>query len=604
MPILRVARLEATRGDRIGVVGPNGAGKTTLLRTVAGVLSPLDGFVRLGANVQPGYLAQIREAPIPGATVMDAILAAARVENGPARSYLARFLFRGEDVFKPVAELSGGERSRLELALLGITPANLLLLDEPTNHLDIPAREALESFLRTSPSPRCSSCPTTGACSNRSAAACGWSSPGVGAEPGAVAVFDGGYTAWRAAVADGWTVTEALDRAPIAQRVGGVGGPRRPARQAAGSDGARAPQAPTLAADRPTATAPRATRQPPLSKDAYKRQMAARRGGPHPARGAQEPAGAGPRRPEGPDQLRGAATPDQRAGRCRWRPGPGRGGVAGPVGTRAAMTRHAGDRTIPHRPDRAHRLRQVHRRPDARPTGCHGHRCRRAGPGRHRPGGADARAHPRPVRGRGVRGGRIARPCGAGTHRVRGPGRARRPGGDRPSRVCASWSRRPWTIATESGAPFAVVEAIKLVEGGLADRCDEVWLVDCPEDVQRERLAGRGMAADDIDRRIAAQSGLRERLAPRVTRARHVRRARTRPGSGSRRPWRRRWPARSTSCPSAPSNTSHSSSTPGAGASGHRYLAPETRHRPHQTAPKYLRGRGGRAIRPIPTRPL
>lgn len=72
--------------------------------------------------------------------------------------------------------------------------------------------------------------------------------------------------------------------------------------------------------------------------------------------------------------------------------------------------------------------------------------------------------------------------------------------------------------ATESGVPFAVVEAIKLVEGGLADRCDEVWLVDCSEPVQRERLAGRGMAADDIDRRMAAQSGLRERLAPRASR--------------------------------------------------------------------------------------
>jgi len=73
-------------------------------------------------------------------------------------------------------------------------------------------------------------------------------------------------------------------------------------------------------------------------------------------------------------------------------------------------------------------------------------------------------------------------------------------------------------MATKSGAPFAVVEAIKLVEGGLVDRCDEVWLIDCPGPVQRERMAGRGMPADDIDRRIAAQAGLPQRLAPSVTR--------------------------------------------------------------------------------------
>nr|MDQ3554612.1 ATP-binding cassette domain-containing protein [Chloroflexota bacterium] len=150
VPIVEVGRLAASRGDRIGIVGPNGAGKTTLLRTIAGELGPLDGLPRLGANVQAAYLAQIRRQAFPGATVLDAMLGAARVDMGPARSYLARFLFRGEDVFKPVSELSGGERSRLELALLGVTAANLLLLDEPTNHLDIPAREALESFLRGS----------------------------------------------------------------------------------------------------------------------------------------------------------------------------------------------------------------------------------------------------------------------------------------------------------------------------------------------------------------------------------------------------------------------------------------------------------------------
>ncbi|MGI8928362.1 MAG: ribosomal protection-like ABC-F family protein, partial [Candidatus Limnocylindrales bacterium] len=147
-PIVRVRRLEARRGDRIGVVGPNGAGKTTLLRTIAGDLAPLDGHVTLGNAVNMGYLAQIRRAPMAGATVIDAFSTATGLDSWPARSYLARFLFRGDDVHKPVEKLSGGERSRLELAIVGVVAANLLLLDEPTNHLDIPAREALESFLR------------------------------------------------------------------------------------------------------------------------------------------------------------------------------------------------------------------------------------------------------------------------------------------------------------------------------------------------------------------------------------------------------------------------------------------------------------------------
>ena len=151
MTVARSPFLAAQRGERIGIVGPNGAGKTTLLRTIAGDLPALDGAVTFGHNVSPAYLAQLRDAAIPGATVLDAILEAIPVTPGEARGYLARFLFRGDDAFKEVRLLSGGERSRLELALLGILPSNLLLLDEPTNHLDIAAREAIEAFLAEAP---------------------------------------------------------------------------------------------------------------------------------------------------------------------------------------------------------------------------------------------------------------------------------------------------------------------------------------------------------------------------------------------------------------------------------------------------------------------
>ena len=189
------------------------------------------GFVRIGANVQPGYLAQLRGAAFPGATVLDAMLAASHVENGPARSYLARFLFRGDEVNKPVSELSGGERSRLELALLGVTPANLLLLDEPTNHLDIPAREALETFLRETPAALIvvshdrrlleSVCQRL------------WVvEPGAPGVAGRAAPFDGGYREWRSAVADGWTVEGELARRVSARQATGRTAPwQRPRRR-------------------------------------------------------------------------------------------------------------------------------------------------------------------------------------------------------------------------------------------------------------------------------------------------------------------------------------------------------------------------------------
>ena len=123
---------------------------------------------------------------------------------GEARAYLARFLFRGDDAFKEVRLLSGGERSRLELALVGIQPSNLLLLDEPTNHLDIPAREAIEAFMATSPAT------LLVVSHDRRLLETVCEKLWVVGEGSAVA-FDGGYRAWRTAVANGWTVAGALE---------------------------------------------------------------------------------------------------------------------------------------------------------------------------------------------------------------------------------------------------------------------------------------------------------------------------------------------------------------------------------------------------------
>ena len=260
--VARVPFLAAQRGERIGIVGPNGAGKTTLLRTIAGELPPLDGTLTFGNATQLGYLAQLRRAAIPGETVLDALTSTIPVTAGEARSYLARFLFRGDDAFKEVRMLSGGERSRLELALLGIQPSNLLLLDEPTNHLDIPAREAIEAFMRESAATLLvvshdrrlleTVCDTL------------WV-----VDDGLAVAFDGGYRAWRAAVADGWTTqSEEARRASVrAGRAASASGTAtRPARSAPST-----PIDPAMA----KATPARRPRQPKLSKDAYRRQKTA-----------------------------------------------------------------------------------------------------------------------------------------------------------------------------------------------------------------------------------------------------------------------------------------------------------------------------------------
>jgi ATP-binding cassette subfamily F protein 3 len=139
--------LTVERGDRIGIIGPNGSGKTTLLRTLIGDLPALRGSVALGVNVTVGYYAQAHEQLPASGTPLSVILGAQPLGEESARNYLGRFLFTGEDVFKPVSGLSGGERSRLALAMLLLRRANVLVLDEPTNHLDVLAREALEEML-------------------------------------------------------------------------------------------------------------------------------------------------------------------------------------------------------------------------------------------------------------------------------------------------------------------------------------------------------------------------------------------------------------------------------------------------------------------------
>jgi ATP-binding cassette, subfamily F, member 3 len=148
-PLFRADDIDFRRTECAALIGPNGSGKTTFLKTILGELDPLGGRLRRGASLEVGYFAQAHDALDikAGRTVLEELLHHHPMLTGEARDYLAKFLFTGDDVFKPLPALSGGERGRLALALLMRQRVNFLLLDEPTNHLDIPAQEVLEDVI-------------------------------------------------------------------------------------------------------------------------------------------------------------------------------------------------------------------------------------------------------------------------------------------------------------------------------------------------------------------------------------------------------------------------------------------------------------------------
>ncbi len=135
------------RGQVAALIGPNGVGKSTFLKTIIEQLEPLAGQVTLGASVKIGYFAQAHERLNDSNSILDEIIATRHMPVSEARNLLGQFLFSGDDVFRPISTLSGGERGRVALAKLVLIGANFLLLDEPTNHLDIDSQEVLQAVL-------------------------------------------------------------------------------------------------------------------------------------------------------------------------------------------------------------------------------------------------------------------------------------------------------------------------------------------------------------------------------------------------------------------------------------------------------------------------
>lgn len=146
--IFKDLSLHIKKGEVVGLIGPNGAGKTTLLKLITGDKKPVQGIIQLGNNVNMGYYSQEQERLHPELSVLDEVRDTFNFGEKEARNILGMFLFRGDDVFKQVAMLSGGEKARLSLLCLFLERPNFLILDEPTNHLDIPTREIMESAIQ------------------------------------------------------------------------------------------------------------------------------------------------------------------------------------------------------------------------------------------------------------------------------------------------------------------------------------------------------------------------------------------------------------------------------------------------------------------------
>ena len=145
--LIDIEELEVLKGERIAILGDNGAGKTTLARTIVGELKPDTGSAKRGPSVRTAYLPQIVSFDHPRRTLLDTLVHELDVSPQTARNKLGAFMFSGEDVFKAVGDLSGGEKSRLRLCMLMNEDINLLILDEPTNHLDLPSREWIEDAI-------------------------------------------------------------------------------------------------------------------------------------------------------------------------------------------------------------------------------------------------------------------------------------------------------------------------------------------------------------------------------------------------------------------------------------------------------------------------